>query len=67
MASGTESTERSVPMGRRMALQSGSPAFAPLPPRALQSLAARPEEERCPAGSVVVTEGYAGDRVYVIS
>jgi putative peptide zinc metalloprotease protein len=50
-----------------MALLSGMPAFARLPTPALESLAERLREERHPAGDVVVAEGEAGDRVYLIS
>ncbi len=51
----------------RKKLPSGGPAFARLPEEALTSLAGRLQEERYPAGSVVVEEGDPGDRLYLIS
>ncbi len=67
MTSETGSAERGVPIEKRMALLSGVPAFARLPTPALEALAERLREERHPAGGVVVAEGDAGDRLYLIS
>lgn len=44
----------------------GSRLFAPLDGATLESLASRLEELRVPAGRVVVAEGEAGDRFYLI-
>lgn len=50
-----------------MALLRGVPAFARLPGEVLEELAALLAEEHYAAGAVVVTEGEAGDRLYLIA
>ena len=50
-----------------IALLRSLPMFAPLPPPALESLARALELEVVPAGVDVITEGEAGDRLYVIA
>lgn len=67
MAAEAETKGRSVPVGERVALLKGVPAFARLPEEALEELAALLREERYPADGVVVVEGETGDRLYLIS
>jgi MFS family permease len=50
-----------------LALLRGVPIFAPLPPPALEELAARLRPIAAPAGSAIVEQGEAGDRFYVIA
>lgn len=52
---------------RELELVSGVPLFSPLPPTTLERLAARLVHIDVPAGTVVVEEGAAGDRFYVIA
>ena len=49
-----------------LALLSGIPIFAPLPPVTLEQLASRLSRVRVPAGEVVLRRGDPGDRFYVI-
>lgn len=67
MATEAESVGGSVQVSERLALLKGVPAFSRLPERTLEELAGLLLEERYSAGSVVVTEGEAGDRLYLIS
>ncbi len=51
---------------RPLALLTGSPIFAPLPPPALEALAVRLEPRRLAAGETVFAQGDAGDDYYLI-
>jgi MFS family permease len=58
--------EVSIPE-RELELLRSIPMFAPLPAVALEQLAARMRRVEMPAGSIVVREGDAGDRFYVLA
>lgn len=66
MASEADTASTGVPLEERKALLEGAPAFARLPEEAVASLAGRLFEERYPAGSVMISEGDAGDRLFLI-
>src|SRR5947209_4598605 len=53
--------------GARVALLARVPAFGRLAPEVLAALSQALLEERAPAGSVVVREGDAADRVYLVA
>src|SRR5712692_9264565 len=55
-----------VDCGKRVALLREVPALATLPPALLEYLAACLGEERYAAASVVIAEGAAGDRLFVV-
>lgn len=52
---------------RQLALLSGAPVFAPLPPVALERLASRLEEVAVTAGSAAVQEGDEAQDVYLVA
>ncbi|MBD0328770.1 MAG: MFS transporter [Thermoleophilia bacterium] len=52
---------------RELALLRAVPPFAPLPPAALETLAARLGRETYRAGAAIVRQGEAGDRFYVVA
>ena len=56
-----------MPAERRLELLEDVPAFACLPTPALEELAELLEEDRYPSGATMVTEGEAGDRLYLIA
>jgi CRP-like cAMP-binding protein len=56
-----------VPAERRLELLKDVPAFAHLPTPALEELAELLKEDRYPSGATMVTEGEAGDRLYLIA
>ena len=56
-----------VPLAQRQALVANLLPFAVLPPEAQGTLAARLQEERHAAGSVVAAEGEGGDQLYLIA
>jgi putative peptide zinc metalloprotease protein len=56
-----------VPGKRRLELLKELPAFARLPIPALQGLAELLREDRYPSDATVVTEGEAGDRLFLIA
>ena len=56
-----------VKVSERLALLKGVRAFSRLPERTQEELAGLLNEERFPAGGVVVAEGEPGDRLYLIS
>ena len=60
------SDDRGLSRERPLQLLAGVPAFAHLPASALEGLAARLEEERFPLDGIVVAEGHAEDRLYLI-
>jgi putative peptide zinc metalloprotease protein len=62
-----ELADGGVPDERRLELLRDVPALARLPTVALEELAERLEEERYPSGATMVTEGEAGDRLYLIA
>jgi hypothetical protein len=64
VAAESESGDRNVPVGERLALLRGVPAFAQLPEQTLEELAGLLREERHLAGGVVVAEGDRGDRLF---
>lgn len=66
MTAETESGDSNTPIGERLALLRGVPAFARLPEGTLEEVANLLDEERYPAGTVVVAEGDRGDRLYLI-
>jgi len=51
---------------RELELLQGSPIFAPLPPATLEALAARLEPRRVEAGSIVFSQGDAGEDFYLV-
>lgn len=55
-----------VPLAQRVTWLARVPAFAGLPANAVAELAALLDEEHHPAGSTIVKEGEAGDRLYLI-
>src|SRR5919107_546284 len=67
MAARAELADEGVPAERRLELLEDVPAFAHLPPLALQELAELLEEDRYPSGAKMVTEGEAGGRLYLIA
>ena len=67
MASEAEKAREDVPVEERKELLAGVPAFTRLPEEALDSLTGLLREEHHTVGSVVVTEGEAGDRLFLIS
>src|SRR5215213_3677303 len=67
VAARAELADGGVPAERRLELLKVVPAFAHLPTPALEELAERLEEERYPSGATMVTEGKAGDRLYLIA
>jgi CRP-like cAMP-binding protein len=60
------SEDRCLSRERRLQVLTGVPAFAHLPPPALEGLAARLMEERFPLDGIVVAEDDAEDRLYLI-
>jgi hypothetical protein len=62
-----EPADGGVPAERRLELLEGVPAFACLPTPALEELAEQLEEDHYPPGAVIVAEGEAGDRLYLIA
>jgi putative peptide zinc metalloprotease protein len=56
-----------IPREQRLSLLAGVAGFAKLPAEALNELTRIMREERFAAGSVVVAEGDAGDRLFVIA
>ena len=54
------------PETQELRLLSGVPIFAPLPGAALEHIAGRLVPFRLEAGTVIVREGDAGDRFYVV-
>jgi CRP-like cAMP-binding protein len=67
VAARAEPADGGVPAERRLELLEGVPAFACLPTPALEELAELLEEGRYPFGATMVTEGEAGDRLYLIA
>jgi putative peptide zinc metalloprotease protein len=67
VAASAELADRGVPAERRLELLEDVPAFACLPTPALEELTELLEEDRCPSGATMVTEGEAGDRLYLIA
>jgi MFS family permease len=57
---------RGVEPTRELELLLASPLFSPLPPRALEQLAATLEPVEAPAGTVLVRAGEHGDRYYLV-
>jgi CRP-like cAMP-binding protein len=55
-----------TPFERRKRLLEDIPGFATMPPALLNELAAELQEEQFPLGAVIVAEGDAGDRLYII-
>src|SRR3954469_13620500 len=66
-ATRAELANGSVPAERRLELLREVPAFACLPTPALEELAELLREDRYPSGATMVTEGEAGDRLYLIA
>lgn len=66
MAAVSEAAPQSVDSARRIALLREVPALATLPEAILEYLAAGLAEEHYAAGGVVVAEGDAGDRLFVV-
>jgi CRP-like cAMP-binding protein len=58
--------ESKVPIDRLVLLRR-NPIFAPLPPAAIDALAARLVAERRAAGEEIFAQGDAGDRFYLVS
>jgi putative peptide zinc metalloprotease protein len=67
VAARAELMHEGVPGERRLELLKDVPAFACLPTPALEELAELLEEDRYPSGATMVTEGEAGDRLYLIA
>jgi CRP-like cAMP-binding protein len=67
VAARAEPADAGVPAERRLELLEGIPAFAHLPTPALEELAELLEEDRFPSDATMVTEGEAGDRLYLIA
>src|SRR5918993_4461441 len=67
VAARAEAAEGGVPAERRLELLEAVPAFACLPTPALEELATRLEAHRYSSGATMVTEGEAGDRLYLIA
>jgi putative peptide zinc metalloprotease protein len=67
VAASAELADGGVPAERRLELLEDVPAFACLPTPALEELAELLEEDRYPSGATMVTEGEAGDRLYLIA
>jgi putative peptide zinc metalloprotease protein len=67
VAAGAEPADGGVPAERRLELLEGVPAIACLPTPALEDLAERLEEYCYPPDAAMVTEGEAGDRLYLIA
>src|SRR5919112_6712627 len=67
VATSAELADEGVPVERRLELLMGVPAFACLPTPALEELAELLKEDRYPSGTTMVTEGEAGDRLYLIA
>src|SRR5919112_5843793 len=67
VATSAELADEGVPAERRLELLEDVPAFAHLPTPALEELAELLEEDRYPSGATMVTEGEAGDRLYLIA
>src|SRR5262245_48456054 len=63
---GCEPDDWAVPLGRRRQLLAAVPALAALSGPALRKLASALTEESYLAGAAVVTEGEAGDRLFLI-
>ena len=61
-----EASER-LTLPQRIAAVERVPVLASIPVGALEALAARLVEDRHPRGSIVVTQGEVGDRVYLIA
>src|SRR5690242_3153717 len=55
-----------IEVEQRVCLLAAAPGFGTLPEGALRQVATLIAEERYPAGSVVVTEGEEGDRLYLV-
>ena len=62
----TIDVEAAAPEAQELRILSGVPIFAPLPGAALEHIAGRLSPLRIDPGTVVVREGDAGDRFYVI-
>jgi len=58
--------DAAAPEAQELRILTGVPIFAPLPGAALEHIAARLSPLRIDPGTVVVREGDAGDRFYVI-
>src|SRR5688500_14744147 len=67
MAARAKLADGGVPAERRLELLEEVPAFARLPTPALEELAELLKEDRYPSGATIVTEGEAGDRLYLIA
>jgi putative peptide zinc metalloprotease protein len=67
VAARAELADEGVPAERRLELLKEVPAFACLPTPALEELAELLKEDRYPSGATMVTEGEAGDRLYLIA
>ena len=67
VAARAEPADGGKPAEWRLELLEGVPAFACLPTPALEELVERLEEDRYPPGAAIVTEGEAGDLLYLIA